>query len=82
MRNIVYTATAAKQMDRLSPHVAAAIEAKLIRYAGAPQTLANQVKTLSSGLRRLRVGDHRVIFTEDMVVLDVLMVGPRGSVYR
>jgi mRNA interferase RelE/StbE len=31
---------------------------------------------------RLRVGDYRVIFTEDYEVLDVLDVGHRSGVYH
>ena len=31
---------------------------------------------------RLRVGDRRVIFDRDGVVLDILEIGPRGSIYE
>jgi mRNA interferase RelE/StbE len=31
---------------------------------------------------RLRVGDYRVIYSEDGVILDIEDIGPRGSIYR
>ncbi|OSQ39639.1 type II toxin-antitoxin system RelE family toxin [Thalassospira mesophila] len=31
---------------------------------------------------RLRLGDYRVIYSEDGVILDIEDIGPRGSIYR
>jgi mRNA interferase RelE/StbE len=47
-----------------------------------PVSLSNNVKRLKGrdGLR-LRIGDWRVIFHEDRETIDVLIIGPRGSVY-
>jgi mRNA interferase RelE/StbE len=60
------------------------IRGKIRQYAADPASLANNVKKLQGreDEYRLRVGDWRVIFTEDGVVLDVLKVSPRGSAYE
>jgi mRNA-degrading endonuclease RelE of RelBE toxin-antitoxin system len=44
---------------------------------------ANNVKPLKGGQgkMRLRVGDWRVIYTESLIILTVLKVGPRGAAY-
>lgn len=67
-------------MDRVTSR---RIRAKVDQLADAPETLANNVKALKGeeGLLRLRVGDWRVIYTEDLIVLLVLKVSPRGSAY-
>ena len=59
------------------------IRSKIEQYAAAPASLANNVKKLQGrDGYRLRVGDWRVIFDQDDVVLDVLQIGPRGSIYE
>jgi mRNA interferase RelE/StbE len=57
--------------------------AKITAYARDPGSQANNVKQLKGGegSLRLRVGDFRVIFTEDKDALLILDIGPRGSVY-
>jgi mRNA interferase RelE/StbE len=59
------------------------IIAKIEQYAREPETQANNVTALKGreGIR-LRVGDWRVIMNDDGVVLAVLEIGPRGSVYE
>lgn len=59
----------------------ARVIAKIELYAEDPSALANNVKALKgrNGIR-LRVGDWRVIM-EDGIVLAVLEIGARGSVY-
>ena len=58
------------------------IQEKVEQYAENPVSLSNDVKKLKGrdGLR-LRIGDWRVIFHEDRETVDVLIIGPRGSVY-
>jgi len=55
---------------------------KIDDYAADPASQANNVTALKGrdGIR-LRVGDWRVIMSDDGQVLDVLDVGPRGGVY-
>jgi mRNA interferase RelE/StbE len=31
---------------------------------------------------RLRIGQYRALFTQDLVLLNVLDVGPRGGIYK
>lgn len=59
------------------------IIAKIEQYAQEPETQASNVTALKGreGIR-LRVGDWRVIMNDDGVVLAVLGIGPRGSVYE
>ena len=57
------------------------IRDKIAEFAADPASQANNVRALQgSSELRLRVGDWRVVM-EDGVVLDVLRIGPRGSVY-
>ena len=62
-----------------APKIAAAIEA----YAAGTGAHANNVTQLvGSAAKRLRVGDFRVIFTEDAASITVTKVAPRGSAYE
>lgn len=62
--------------------VAERITLKIEQYAADPASQANNVRALKGreGIR-LRVGDWRVIMNDDGVVLAVLDIGPRGSIY-
>ena len=70
-------------LRRVPANTAGLIMAKVEEYAVDPVSLANNVirmKGRQDGAVRLRVGDWRVIM-DDGVVLAVLEIGPRGSVY-
>jgi mRNA interferase RelE/StbE len=60
------------------------IRSKISQLADDPAALANNVKALkgAGALKRLRVGDWRVIFTETLVVIAVERIAPRGSAYE
>jgi len=59
------------------------IVGKLAAYAENPAALANQVTELRGlPLKRLRVGDYRVLFEETETEIIVSDVGPRGSIYK
>jgi len=80
---IVITRSAEKDMDKISAADRARIIGKLEVYAANPEALANQVKRLQGDpLLRLRVGNYRVLFTEDGIVITVIQVGHRKDVYR
>jgi mRNA interferase RelE/StbE len=81
---IRYTKAALKALTRMPNNTAQLIRGKIRQYAENPASLANNVKKLQGreDAYRLRVGDWRVIFTQDGVILDVLKVGPRGSAYE
>lgn len=68
---------------RIDRATAKRIRAKVDQLAADPASLANNVTALrgGEGLMRLRVGDWRVIYTADLVVLLVLKVAPRGGAY-
>ncbi|MBI4923978.1 MAG: type II toxin-antitoxin system RelE/ParE family toxin [Devosia nanyangense] len=82
MKEISYTPEARKVIDRLPANEARRIRAKIQQYAADPASLANNVKALKgSRYLRLRVGDWRVVMNDQGVVLIIVKVGPRGSIY-
>ena len=82
MKTIRYSAAADKVLARIPANTAALIEAKIDQLAADPKSLSNQIKRLvGSQAFRLRVGDWRVIYTEDLVVLDILNIAPRAGAY-
>ena len=83
MKAISYTRQALKVLRRMPADTAQRIIAKIEQYAEEPGSQANNVTALKGreGIR-LRVGDWRVIMNDDGVVLAVLEIGPRGSVYE
>jgi mRNA interferase RelE/StbE len=67
---------------RLPWEVRDRIEDKMAELAMSPGNLGNQVKRLKGArLLRLRVGDYRVIFTDEGVILTIVRVGHRKDVY-
>ncbi len=83
MKQITYTATAQKALRKIGHVEAKRIVGKIVAYASDPAAQANNVKALQgSDYLRLRVGDYRVIFTEDMQVLVILQIGHRKDVYK
>lgn len=83
MKKVAYSKDALKTLRRIPANVAASIRAKIGQYAADPASLANNVKALKGvdGGYRLRVGDWRIIFTEDGVVIAIVRIAPRGGAY-
>ena len=83
MRRVVYSRDALKVLARIPVNTARLIRVKVLQYASDPASLANNVKALKGqpDYFRLRVGDWRVVFREDGIIVDVVEIGPRGSVY-
>lgn len=83
MKTIVWTQEATNQFLALSVAVQDRIEAKIDQLAMNPSALRNQIKPLK-GVKalRLRIGDYRVIFTEEGVILMILKVGHRRDIYE
>lgn len=81
MRPINYSRAAIRTLSKVPKNTASRIRDKISEYAADPASQANNVKALQgiNGMR-LRVGHWRVIM-DDGVVLDVLKIGPRGSIY-
>lgn len=84
VERIEYSAAAQKTLRRIDRATAKRIRSKVRLLASDPEALANNIRALKGGggLMRLRVGNWRVIYTEDLVVLMVLKVAPRGSAYE
>lgn len=81
MKPITYTKDALRTLRRMPTNMARRIRSKIEEYANNPTSQANNVRALKGrdGIR-LRIGDWRVIM-QDGIVLAVLEIGPRGSVY-
>ena len=84
MRRIAYSKAALKTLSRMPANVSAMICAKIALLAADPATQANNVKALKGepGVFRLRVGDWRVLYTDQGEILAVIRVAPRGSAYE
>lgn len=79
---IVLAKPAAKALRRMPANEAARVRAKIAQLATSRGELANNITALKgTDAFRLRVGDWRVIFTEDGRVLAILAIAARGSVY-
>lgn len=83
MRRVEYSRDAVKALRRMDNSTSRRICNKVEQYAQDPASLANNVVTMKGGdgFKRMRVGDWRIIFTEDFVVLLVIRIAARGSVY-
>ena len=82
MKPITYKPAARKALRKMPVNTAKRIIGKINSYAKNPALQANNVRALKGrdGIR-LRVGDYRVIMHEG-IILDVLAIGPRGSIYN
>ncbi|TXN34175.1 type II toxin-antitoxin system RelE/ParE family toxin [Methylobacterium sp. WL30] len=83
MKRIAYGKAALKTLSRMPTNVSAMIRSKLTQYAADPAAQAHNVtrpKNMASACR-LRVGDWRVLFTEDGEIVAIIKVTPRGSAH-
>ena len=85
MYRIVFTKQADRALRKLPRNLAQRIRIKLVQIAESPYGQHNNVTKLQqrSGFR-LRVGDWRIIYDveDDRLVILVLRIAPRGSVYK
>lgn len=81
MKQVIFQKRALRALRKIPAKTAKHIKSKIDAYAADPASQANSVKALQGrpGIR-LRVGDYRVIML-DGEVLDILDIGPRGSIY-
>lgn len=84
MKQITYSREATKTLIKMPANTAKLIRSKIEQYAADPAGLANNVKALKGGegVFRLRVGDWRVLFTDEGEVIAIVRIAPRGSVYE
>lgn len=82
-KRVTYSRDALRTLQRIDRRTSDRIVLKVEQLATDPDSLANNVRALKGpgGLKRLRVGDWRVIFTETLVVIAVARIAPRGSAY-
>jgi mRNA interferase RelE/StbE len=81
VKRVIFLPPAAKDLRRYRAD-AGRLVAKIEAYADAPETLANNVKSLKgSTALRLRVGEFRIIFEETPDEIIVTKIAPRGSAY-
>ncbi len=82
MKKVIFLAPAVAAM-RKHRNMAERIAGKLKAYAENPASVANQVTELRGlPLKRLRVGDFRILFEETDAEIIVSDIGPRGSIYK
>lgn len=82
MKKIAYSKSSLKVLRRLPSNEAQRITSKIEQYASDPKSLANNVKALvGSPYIRLRIGDWRVVMDDQGNVIEVIKIGPRGSIY-
>lgn len=82
MLQIVYSRDAAKALRKIPGKQKLRILNAIEKVAENPARSDLDIKNLKGRPGyRLRVGDYRVIYSENGIVLDIEDVGPRGSIY-
>lgn len=83
IKEILYSKGSTKYLNKLAANVKTLIIGKIELLATNPEALANNIKKLQrvEGYR-LRVGDHRVIYTEDLKIIAIIKIAPRGGVCK
>lgn len=85
MYAIQYSKPARKTLKAMPSASATLIMAKIEKLAQDPYAPNNNVKKLTGHAGfRLRVGDWRVVYVvhEDVLLIAVVRIAPRGGVYR
>lgn len=83
MKRVVFSKDAIKALSRMPANTSKLIRSKITQYAADPAAQANNVKAIKGapGVFRLRVGDWRVLFSEDGEVIAVIRIASRGDIY-
>jgi mRNA interferase RelE/StbE len=83
MHSIRYTSDALKALRWMPRNTADLIRRKIQEVAVDPATSRNVKKLKGRDGYRLRVGDWRIVYDLDngVLVLIVIEIGPRGSIY-
>lgn len=84
MKRIAYSKDALRTLRRLPADRSRLLVSKIETYAVDPTALANNVAALKGrpGEFRLRVGDWRIIMTEDYESVAIVKIAARGSAYQ
>ena len=80
---VAYSKDSLRTLSRMPVNTAKLIRDKIRQYSADPPALANNVKVLRGydGILRLRVGDWRVLFSQDGEVIAIISIAPRGGAY-
>jgi mRNA interferase RelE/StbE len=84
MYTLAFTDEALAVLDRIPANTARLIRKKLVLLAADPRRPNNNVKALKGqSTYRLRVGDWRVVYKlkHEQLIVYVIEIGPRGSIY-
>lgn len=83
MKQIAYSKDALRTLRKMPANVSKLIRGKIEQYAADPASLANNVIALKGepDVYRMRIGDWRVLFSEDGAVIAIIRVAPRGGAY-
>lgn len=81
---IEWKPSARKEIRKLDPTVRRRVIGAVTALGIEPRPSGSVTLTASPGWRRIRIGGYRVIYDirDDALVVLVLRVGSRGSVYR
>ena len=83
MLKITYTKQARKTLRKMQPKTAKRILAAIEKLAHAPARTDMDVKVLQGHYGyRLRIGDWRVIYSHNGVILAIEKIAPRGKAYQ
>ena len=79
---LLYTKSAAKDIQKLDTVVKKRLKGKLEIYAGNPLIYAKKLTDFSLGTSRWRIGNYRVTFDMDGETIVVLRVRHRREIYK
>ncbi len=83
MLQITYSKQASKSLRAMQPKTAQRILAAIEKLAANPASPDLDIKALQArDGYRLRVGDWRVIYSQDGIILAIEKIAPRGKVYK
>lgn len=81
-RVVYHEAVVTQDIPRLShairEHIKKAIEEKLVAH---PEVFGVPLRRSLKGYRKLRVGDHRVIFRVEKITIKIFIIAHRSIVY-
>lgn len=82
MLEIKFKKQAVKELKRIQPKTRRRILDAIERLAEDPTRKDLDIKSLTgSKYLRVRVGEYRVVFSLDGVIVNIERIAPRGSVY-
>ena len=79
---LVYTKTAAKDIQKLDTVVKKRLKSKLETYSKDPIAYAKKLTDFSLGTYRWRIGNYRITFDIEKDFIVVLRVRHRREIYR